>query len=209
MADWRSRSGVQAWMLSNLVHGLISLDRWDEVPAVVDGALRLPADQTRPAFIAWRALLAARSGRWDKARDFLSTFDDGSANAFALLFAAHARLLVETGCAAPGDKRTRFAEARAELSRLAEVHRAAASVGYMIRERRVTLLQGARLAGSPWRWVDAVATRLPWWLSEDSAVLATFLILFVVCVAAASEISTGAVVVGGLLLRYIVAKSRK
>ena len=73
MADWRTRPGVESWMLLNLASSLRTLGRHDQAVAVNRHALTLPPDHTRPKHLAWVAVedaltdgepSRARAERW-------------------------------------------------------------------------------------------------------------------------------------------------
>lgn len=184
MADWRERKAVEPWMLSNLAHALIDLDHMGELDAVVTAALRLPADQTRPKFIAWAALAAAMAGRHADAKRFLAEFENSTNSDFAALTAAHAKAIVDVANAATPSRREKFNEVRSALKRETESRSGTAGVGYMARQQRRAFREAARIANSPWRWWYAVP-----WLSARNRALA----------AGAGAVLLGLMLLGGLV----------
>ncbi|MBL9198924.1 MAG: tetratricopeptide repeat protein [Opitutaceae bacterium] len=210
MADWRARAAAEPWMLSNLAHALIDLDRMEELEAVVAAALRLPADQTRPNFIAWAALAAAMAGRHAEAERRLGEFENSANNAFAALTAAQARAIVDVTNTPTPSRRLKLAEVRATLRRESAAREATAAIGYMARQQRRALLTAARIARSPWRWWYAVpvvaAGRIP--VGPSFLIVAAALLLGVVAFSAGSPGMVGAPGLIGVLV-YCLVKAKE
>jgi tetratricopeptide (TPR) repeat protein len=68
LAAWKTRPGVQPWMLTNLGVALAMLGRYEEAAQVHRSAIALPADQTTPAQKIYLAALEAGAGRFEVAK---------------------------------------------------------------------------------------------------------------------------------------------
>lgn len=209
MADWRERAGVEPWMLSNLAHALIALDRRAELAEVVAAALKLPADQTRAKFTAWAAWAAAKEGRHEAAEALLATFDGSVRNEFALLAVAQARAMVDVATAPAEERRARFREARAALLQAANTHAGIASIGYVARDHRRTLHEIARLGASPWRWWYAVPWIAPRTLTVGSGVVGVIIVVVLAGLVAAAGAPAAIGVVIYLLARGLAGSEQR
>jgi cellulose synthase operon protein C len=154
MSDWRRRTKVEPWMLSNLTHALMARDRRPELAEVVAAGLKLPADQTRAAFVAWAARTAATERRYDEATRLLQAFENPRSNHYADLAAAHARALIAVATAPPDQRRSKLAEVRKSMAEA--IADFPGAPGYVRRDHRRALRTAAQLAGSAWRWWYAV-----------------------------------------------------
>jgi hypothetical protein len=69
MRDWKTRDGVEAWMLENLSHSLRYLCRDREGAVINECALKLQPDQSRSLHEVWLASDEVLAGEFQRARD--------------------------------------------------------------------------------------------------------------------------------------------
>ena len=152
MRDWRDRHKVEPWMLYNLGHALIEIRRDTDLSAVVAATLKLPADHTRPMFVAWAAWQSALAGDAAAAREMLAVFDDHTKLEFAKVTAGHARALVGVLSQPQAERRQAFRKAQSELRALEQKHPSVLAKSYMRRAQARTLYTAACAAQLPlWR----------------------------------------------------------
>lgn len=213
MADWRERKNVEPWMLSNLAHALMALDRSEELAEVVAGALRLPVDHTRASFVAWAARAAAAGGRFDEAAQLLGTFENYRNNEFATLAAEQARAIMDVAGAEPELRREKFAEVRQTMAQARRAHGETAAVTYVARDHRRALRDAARLAKSPWRWWYAIPLPVGHSPGENISTLGALGLIVLLIVAVIGIVATGAPAGVGVmfffLARALTEASRK
>lgn len=180
MRDWRTLPGVETWMLSNLSHALAAVDDQVELQEVTAAALRLPADQTRPVFIARAAQHAAHRAEYEKARQWLATFENPWQDEIAALTAANARALVDLAALPEARRRAGFKTTRTELLAGAGQRAGTAAIHHVARDRRRTLCAAARMAGSSWQWWYALPAPPPRLVVKIGPALLVALLLAVI-----------------------------
>lgn len=82
LADWKTRKGVQPWMLTNLAISLVLLGRYDEAADVHRNAIKLGTDQTTVQHKIYLAALEAAAGRFDEAKRLIDQTTPEKTNEF-------------------------------------------------------------------------------------------------------------------------------
>ena len=72
MADWRTRNGLEPWMLANLAEGLRAVGRKREAVEASRRALALPFESAHAVHRLWLAADALQDGELDAAKQWLS-----------------------------------------------------------------------------------------------------------------------------------------
>ena len=115
LADWPSRSGLQPWMLYNLVLCLRSLDRHAEAARASRHALDLPADSCTPYHGLSLALDDLVEGRPEDASDRLEGLDPASLDAMNRYLYGLALILRDVERTDPATRRGVIRSARRRL----------------------------------------------------------------------------------------------
>jgi tetratricopeptide (TPR) repeat protein len=158
LAGWRTRQGVEPWMLLNLASALRDLGRDRDAAEASAAALELPTDHTTPLHEVMLALDAAMSGDHGAARAHLSrAHGDLGSYWGVVLELANAALASATGA----ERRAAFAAATAHLRAAAALRRDLSNDPYLRRARRAATWRAARhRAGSgalaPLYWLVAM-----------------------------------------------------
>jgi hypothetical protein len=123
MADWRTRDGLEPWMLANLAEGLRAVGRKPEAVEANRRALALPFESAHANHRLWLAADALQDGQLDAARQWLSQVRrDGLQQHNAFLFDMVTAVL--TMAAAPEAKKSEvFADARRAVAQAAAGYR--------------------------------------------------------------------------------------
>ena len=169
LADWRERTGVEAWMLFNLATSLRALGRDKAALAVNQHALTLPPDQTRQRHATWVALENALSDDPETYRQAAVLHAESeprngeAAQPYRYLRALTGHLLAIRGEDDPARRRRIWRGARVDLRkerRLAMAmlrgNRAVARAGWRARRRL------AREAGVWWARLELVLLWVAW-----------------------------------------------
>ncbi len=119
LADWRDRSGVEAWMLRPLAAAFRLLDQDERATDVCRAAVKLGGpDEVLADFRAWLALDLALSGQSAEAGEHIAKVDAVTAPDGTRLVLAMAQAVVMVRQAGPDGKAGAFKEAK-EMLRVA------------------------------------------------------------------------------------------
>jgi cellulose synthase operon protein C len=161
MADWPQRKNLHPWMLFNLSLCLYNTGREGAAAQVVDAALRLPADHTRSAFVAWAAWRHARQGDIVEARRCLALFDSKTHIELAHTIAQ----LTESICHAHEAPREQaadtFAQIRKTLATL-RIEKAGTYANKAVRRAHYATLQAVAAATRRAYWPIWLQIAKPW-----------------------------------------------
>jgi tetratricopeptide (TPR) repeat protein len=152
MRDWSARAGVQPWMLYNLAHALYTIGKDGRAGKVVEAALKLPADHTRPALVAWAAMQCALRDDFAESGRLLAHFDGQSTLKGANLIAGFAQCLVDLAGSLPEKRKEAYKEQRRKMNALRASKPAEMRLRYLGRafasaERKLGRIAKAPLAG--------------------------------------------------------------
>lgn len=214
MHDWAERPEVKPWMLSNLVLALQHQDRRREAAAVIQKALRLPADHTRSIFVAWAGLGRAEEGDFAEAKAWLETFDPVSSGASGCALAEVARAWIAVGTATGPERRGVCREQRARLKALRAKYEAAYGLCFVRRAERRALRAICAMSGEPWLAYWYAIPRVPPRFARAGLVVggvaAVVLMVGALIAAAGASAGSGFPVGGiGLVVALISAAARK
>jgi tetratricopeptide (TPR) repeat protein len=70
-AEWRSREGLEPWMMFDIGRTLAAFERYAEAAEVHEQAIALPADASTPAHRLCAAAAQAATGRWESVDEYL------------------------------------------------------------------------------------------------------------------------------------------
>jgi len=139
LSDWETFKGAEAWMVTNLVFALRSLDRCDEARAVCEKALSLPKDSTSHQFHLWIALDAALAGEVSTARSALEKVAGEEPNDYYRAVKGLAETVLRAADLPPNLPYRAFAGLRDELARALAPDGKRQSDGVLQRARRRAL----------------------------------------------------------------------
>jgi len=207
MSDWNTRSGVQPWMLYNLCAALIELKRHGEGQQGLARALQLPADRSRPTFVAWAAFYAALRGDVSIAHAWLRTFDPPKDFIASQCIANQAKVLIKAWENSDDHRRGKFKELRAQLTQALQPMQSIRGADFVYATDHLAKRQMAKLHRAPvWQVVyliQSLRRRRQLRLIKTVAIVLIFITLAVgVIVGMASSASGGEspAPVGGILL---------
>jgi tetratricopeptide (TPR) repeat protein len=155
--DWKSREGVQSWMLVNVVEGLRNTDHDAEAVEASQRALDMPRGKGQHLHRLWLATSAVEAGDFAAASEHLAAADSPEQlDADYEFLATCVRSVVAMADAAPRDADTVFAAARRQLYAARRAYEAftqepARRRAYFTAVSRVATLRGTLLA-KLWGW---------------------------------------------------------
>ncbi|MBI1852984.1 MAG: tetratricopeptide repeat protein, partial [Planctomycetes bacterium] len=167
LSDWRSREGLQPWMLLNLVGSLRELRRLPEARRVSEAALEItPVDYATADHKLWLAFDEAARGDVGKADERLRGVEPTALNAWYRTFFSLTRVLIDVSTAAPPDFDRAFERAKKELDQVVAQLPTLAQTRLVRRAYRICVLRIARRRGgiAGWAWAafriaDLLASR--------------------------------------------------
>lgn len=156
MRDWRERTGLQMWMLFNLVLALRTCARWPESLKVLEHAVTItPRDDSFSELRLFLALELALQGNLEKAQAHFHELPQKHWDNFMLVQLRFTKGLIRVMAAAPAEKSKVFKDERKKIRNLMSRNK----MSYFRADYRRCMFKMAREAKQPWyvflTWIGA------------------------------------------------------